>query len=117
MRSTVTCRLRRRPCSARSCGMCSTCRWNSVRRTQMFGHQRHSLMCCPGPILPPSRDWTWLAPNPLALEWTYVMFDWDNYFDSYMAGLDPLMKDIAYSNLIQITKVTPRIVPFCRRCC
>jgi hypothetical protein len=33
------------------------------------------------------------------------MFDWDNYFSSYIAGLDPLTKNISYSNLIQITKV------------
>jgi hypothetical protein len=58
-----------------------------------------------GPIVPPTREWTWLAQNPRDLEWAYVMFDWDNYFSSYIAGLDPLTKNVSYSNLIQITKV------------
>lgn len=44
-------------------------------------------------------------PNPVSCEWAYIMFDWDNFFGSLLAGLDSLMKDIAYSNLIQITKV------------
>ena len=36
-----------------------------------------------------------------------MLFDWDNYFSSYIAGLDPLTKNVSYSNLIQITKVLP----------
>lgn len=58
-----------------------------------------------GPIMPVSRNWNF-AQNSINAEWNYVLFDWDNYFASYIAALDPRMKSICYSNIIQITKVS-----------
>ncbi len=89
-------------------------RTRRVRYACAIGYERSGLLTCntsalalepKGPIIPPTREWTWLTQNPRDLEWAYVMFDWDNYFSSYIAGLDPLTKNISYSNLIQITKV------------
>jgi len=47
-----------------------------------------------GLVTPVSRGWDFGSG--------YVIFDWDNYFLSYMASLDN--KEIAYSNVIQISK-------------
>lgn len=60
-----------------------------------------------GPILPVSRSWNF-APSPIGDEWRYVIFDWDNFFASYIAGIDRLTTDaarlVSYSNLIQTVK-------------
>ena len=52
-----------------------------------------------GPILPVSRTWAFAKSVP---QWNYVLFDWDNYFASLMASMDS--KEVAYSNIIQITR-------------
>lgn len=50
-----------------------------------------------GVITPVSRGWDFGSG--------YVLFDWDNYFLSYMASLENgTLKDISYVNLIQITQ-------------
>lgn len=50
-----------------------------------------------GVITPVSRGWDFGSG--------YVLFDWDNYFLSYMASLeDGVLKNISYVNLIQITQ-------------
>lgn len=47
-----------------------------------------------GIVIPVSRTWDFGAG--------YVLFDWDNYFVSYMAAIDNC--DLAHSSVIQITK-------------
>jgi hypothetical protein len=47
-----------------------------------------------GIVIPVSRSWDFGAG--------YVLFDWDNYFVSYMAAIDNC--DLAHSSVIQITK-------------
>jgi putative isomerase len=56
-----------------------------------------------GPILPVSRSWNFVKEES-SLDWSYVIFDWDNFFASFMASLDPRAKRIAYSNLIQVVR-------------
>jgi len=68
------------------------------------GFPKNLLIDLTGPIFPVSRGWTF-GRNPINNDWQYVLFDWDNYFTSYLAGLDKRMKNMAYSNIIQITKV------------
>lgn len=56
-----------------------------------------------GPILPVSRSWNFVT-DPMNDDWSYVIFDWDNIFASYMTSMDPTSKDIAYSNFIQVIR-------------
>lgn len=61
---------------------------------------------CPaeaGPILPTTYGFTWITPGAETDDWKYVMFDWDNIFASYIAGILGY-KEVAFSNLIQIIK-------------
>lgn len=54
-----------------------------------------------GPLLPVSRSWNFAA-CPATSDWSYVIFDWDNFFASLLAGLED--KSVAYSNLFQVVK-------------
>ena len=56
-----------------------------------------------GPMLPVSRSWNFVKHQANS-DWSYVIFDWDNFFASYMASLDPRSKNIAYSNFIQVVR-------------
>lgn len=64
--------------------------------------------CEAGPILPISREAavSWhFTHSPISNDWQYVIFDWDDIFASYIAGLDTIGgKEIAYSNVIQTLK-------------
>ncbi|KAG7371466.1 hypothetical protein IV203_020036 [Nitzschia inconspicua] len=58
-----------------------------------------------GPFMPVSRSSSWDFGGNVKTansDWTYVIFDWDNFFASLLAGLDN--RDIAYSNLFQVVK-------------
>merc|ERR1712185_190767 len=54
-----------------------------------------------GPLAPVSRGWDF-TPAKNSSDFGYVIFDWDNFFASYMLSLDA--KELAYSNLIQVTR-------------
>ena len=58
-----------------------------------------------GPTLPVSRAWDFI-PGKHDSDWAYVLFDWDNFFASYMMSLDPrpAAKSLSYSNLIQVVR-------------
>ena len=53
-----------------------------------------------GPLMTVSRSWGHSAPS--GLDWTYVLYEWDTFFASLLAGLGD--KRIAYSNLFQVVK-------------
>ena len=55
-----------------------------------------------GPLMPVSRSWNFAAISQETADWSYVIFDWDNIFASYIASLDA--REIAYSNLIQVIR-------------
>jgi len=65
-----------------------------------------TLIFCPvenGPFMPVSRWDNWDGNSGFATkDWAYIIFDWDNFFASLLAGLDN--RDIAYSNLFQVVK-------------
>lgn len=54
-----------------------------------------------GPLPPVSRGWDF-TKGAVSSDWTYVIFDWDNIFASYLLSLDA--KEHAYSSLIQVIK-------------
>eukprot|EP00039_Didymoeca_costata_P002667 m.61818 g.61818 ORF g.61818 m.61818 type:complete len:831 (-) comp11450_c0_seq2:48-2540(-) len=56
-----------------------------------------------GPFLPVSRAWNFVK-DPINDDWSYVIFDWDNIFASYMSSLDDRAKNISYSNFIQVIR-------------
>ena len=56
-----------------------------------------------GPMLPVSRSWDFVG-GAANSDWSYVIFDWDNIFASFMSSLDPRSKAIAYSNFIQVIR-------------
>jgi len=56
-----------------------------------------------GPFLPVSRHWDFVKGQH-DTDFSYVIFDWDNLFATYLTSLDPASKDIAYSNLIQVVR-------------
>ena len=56
-----------------------------------------------GPMLPVSRSWDFVR-GAHTTDWSYVIFDWDNIFASYMTSLDAAAKPIAYSNFIQVIR-------------
>ena len=53
-----------------------------------------------GPLMTVSRSWGHSVPS--GLDWTYVLYEWDTFFASLLAGLGD--KRIAYSNLFQVVK-------------
>ena len=54
-----------------------------------------------GPLLPVSRGWNF-ARGSVTPDFSYAIFDWDNYFATFLANIDNRV--VAYSNLIQVTK-------------
>ena len=54
-----------------------------------------------GPLFPVSHNWDFTPPSRNG-DFSYVIFEWDNIFASYMLSLDA--KELAYSNLIQVIK-------------
>jgi len=54
-----------------------------------------------GPILPVARSWKGPGQSP---DFSYVMFEWDNFFASLLAGIESCNKDMVYSNLFQVVK-------------
>jgi len=54
-----------------------------------------------GPFLPVSRSWNFVK-KAVNDDWTYVIFDWDNFFASYLISFTS--RDIAYSNIIQVAR-------------
>jgi len=56
-----------------------------------------------GSVIPVTYGFSWISPAPQSYDFAYVLFDWDNVFASYIAGILGF-KDAAYSNLIQIIK-------------
>eukprot|EP01079_Euglenida_sp_SAG-EU17-18_P002855 gene2855-3450_t len=54
-----------------------------------------------GPLAPVSRGWSF-TQGAVDTDWTYVIFDWDNIFASYLLSIDS--RDLAYSNYIQVIK-------------
>lgn len=54
-----------------------------------------------GPFAPVARGWDF-APSGTDSDWGYVIFDWDNFFASYLLSVDA--KELAYSNIIQTVK-------------
>lgn len=58
-----------------------------------------------GPVMPVTYGFSWISPGPTSDDYAYVLFDWDNCFASYSAGvLGDSAKSAAYSNLIQIVR-------------
>ena len=53
-----------------------------------------------GPIFPGSHNWNFASSSDA--DYSYVIFEWDNIFASYMLSLDA--KELAYSNFIQVIK-------------
>jgi len=56
-----------------------------------------------GTIFPVSRSWNFIKNSSLS-GFNYVLFDWDNFFASFLASADEDAKNASYSNLIQIVK-------------
>ena len=54
-----------------------------------------------GPIAPVSRGWDF-TKDAVSSDFTYVLFDWDNIFASYLLSLDS--KELAYTNLVAVIK-------------
>ena len=55
-----------------------------------------------GTMFPVSRAWNFVK-DP-ASGFRYVLFDWDNFFATFLAAADDDAKNASYSNLIQIVK-------------